>query len=577
MIAHTACFVGKVTFAGALLSEIRQFLCFSAVFYLSVSLLAEDNASLLDHQNSGSNSPVSNIQEEDDSNVTFQVQTFRFKGLKAFPAKVLRSTLQAFRQVPLQFDDLSQIVTHLEEFYKKEGKIVSVKIPPQDITDGILIIDLAEARVGKIIIDPGGSSHVKHSRIKATVESYSSPKKIYDASSMNRGLLLADDLPGVSMTGFLQAGEEDDEVDLVLKTSKEPAYIADLVVDNAHSRSLGTYRATLAASLVSPFQLAETIGLQTLKSEGSIYGRLSLGMPFGSRGWRLNLYGSGLTYKVVTDELAALNIRGEVEEAGLSLRYPVIRNQRGNLYQNYQFDHRVYISSVASVTQKHYSIDSLSMNLSGNLFDTIWGGGANSMSIGLSHGKVSGLDGIPTNPHEGYHTLINYSASRQQTISEKLSFFLSVSGQLTQDVSTNSLHTIEATAGDVTEDFLDSAESFSLGGLNGVRAYPSGEATGSVGRLVKAELRYILSNDIIAKTFYDWGWVGERDPTTTGPAEYELSGGGVNFAWSAPLGFSMQATYARRFGENPNPSPTGMDQDGSLEEDRFWVVLGRSF
>ena len=52
---------------------------------------------------------------------------------------------------------------------------------------------------------------------------------------------------------------------------------------------------------------------------------------------------------------------------------------------------------------------------------------------------------------------------------------------------------------------------------------------------MKAELRYILSNEIIAKTFYDWGWVGERDPTTTGPTEYELSGGGVNFAWSAPL------------------------------------------
>tara|TARA_A100001015_G_C14825480_1_gene646489 strand:- start:458 stop:862 length:405 start_codon:yes stop_codon:yes gene_type:complete len=130
MIVRTARFVGKVTFAGALLSEIRQFLFFCAFFCLSVSLLAEDNASLLNPQNSGSNSPVSNIQDEDDSNVTFQVQTFRFKGLKAFPAKVLTSTLQAFRQVPLQFDDLSRIVTHLEEFYKKEGKIVSVKIPP---------------------------------------------------------------------------------------------------------------------------------------------------------------------------------------------------------------------------------------------------------------------------------------------------------------------------------------------------------------------------------------------------------------------------------------------------------------
>jgi hemolysin activation/secretion protein len=567
----------KVIFADVLLSKIRQFRFLLAFTYLSGSLLANDNAGLRDPQKSGSNSPVSNIQEEDDSNVTFQVQTFRFKGLKAFSPKILRKTLLGFRKVPLQFDDLSRIVSHLEEFYKKEGKIVSVKIPPQDITDGILIVDLAEARVGKIIIDSDGSSLVKHSMIKSMVESYASSKKIYDASSMNRGLLLADDLPGVSMTGFLQAGEADNEVDLVLKTSKEPSYIADLVVDNAHSRSLGTYRATLAASLVSPFQLAETIGLQTLKSEGSIYGRLSLGMPFGSRGWRVNLYRSSLSYDVVTDELAALNIKGEVEEAGLSLRYPIIRNQKGNLYQNYQVDHRIYLSSVASVTQKHYSIDSLSMNLSGNLFDTIWGGGSNSMSIGLSHGKVSGLDGIPTNPHEGYHTLINYSASRQQTISEKLSFFLSVSGQLTQDVSTKALHSIEGPQGEATEDFLDSAESFSLGGLSGVRAYPSGEATGSVGRLVKAEFRYILNNDIIAKTFYDWGWVGKRDPTTTGPSEYELSGAGVNFSWSAPLGFNIQGTYARRFGENPNPSPTGMDQDGSLDEDRFWIVLGRSF
>ena len=92
-----------------------------------------------------------------------------------------------------------------------------------------------------------------------------------------------------------------------------------------------------------------------------------------------------------------------------------------------------------------------------------------------------------------------------------------------------------------------------------------------------AELRYLLGNDIMAKGFYDWGWVGKRDPTTTGPSEYELSGAGLNLAWSTPLGFTFQGTYARRFGDNPNPSPTGMDQDGSLEEDRFWLVLGRSF
>ena len=566
----------KVYFERIFVTNFRQLPRFSlftlAVLSLSFHLFGGQSSSF----NIDNNSSNSVGEVNTDSNVTFKVTSFKFKGLKAFRPKVLQKCLSEFVGLSLQFDDLSKIISTLEEFYKEKGKIVSVKIPPQDITVGKLTVHLTEARVGQIVIDVNGSSNVRHSKIKASVESYSPKGKIYDASAMNRGMLLADDLPGVSMTGFLQAGEKEDEVDLVLKTSKEPPYIADLAVDNAHARSLGTYRATLAASLVSPFQFAETIGLQTLKSEGSRYGRLSLGMPFGSRGWRLNLYGSTLTYNVVTDEAASLGIEGDVEEAGLSLRYPIIRNQRGNLYQNYQYDHRVYLSSVATIIQKHYSIDSISMNLSGNIFDKVWGGGANSISIGMSHGKVSAKGGfIPVN--EGQHTLINYSASRQQTISEKFSLFLSVSGQITQDVSTSAIHTIENKNEVLTEDFLDSAESFSLGGLSGVRAYPSGEATGSVGRLVTAELRYLLGNDIMAKGFYDWGWVGKRDPTTTGPSEYELSGAGLNLAWSTPLGFTFQGTYARRIGDNPNPSPTGMDQDGSLEEDRFWLVLGRSF
>lgn len=570
MKVSNACCLGKVSLVSKPLSKVRLMLSLIAIIFCPILLVSAENPTGSKRIIRDTDSSVSQVRNEDNSNVNFRIQSFQFEGLEAFSPKVLRSTLEDFRDIPLQFDDLSQVVSSVEAYYKKKGKIVSAKIPPQDITDGTLIINLSEARVGKIIIDPNGSSQVKNTMIKSMVENYSPVKELYNASEMNRGLLLADDLPGVSMTGFLQAGEVDGEVDLVLKTTKEPLYIADLAIDNAHARSLGTYRATLAASLVSPFQLAETIGLQTLKSEGSSYGRLSLGIPLGSKGWRLNLYGSSLAYKVVTDELAALDIQGDVEESGVSLRYPLIRNQKGNLYQNYKYDHRVYLSSVASVVQKHYYIDSVSMNLSGNLFDTLWGGGANAMSIAVSHGKVNGRGDNPVN--EGHHTLINYSASRQQTISEKLSFFLSLSGQLTQNVSTSAIHTIG-----MTEDFLDSAESFSLGGLNGIRAYPSGEGTGSVGRLMIAEFRYLLSNNFITKAFYDWGWVGKRDPTTTGPAEYELSGAGIDLAWSAPLEFSIQATYARRFGDNPNPSPTGMDQDGSLEEDRFWVVVGRSF
>ena len=54
------------------------------------------------------------------------------------------------------------------------------------------------------------------------------------------------------------------------------------------------------------------------------------------------------------------------------------------------------------------------------------------------------------------------------------------------------------------EDYLDSAENFSLGGLYGVRAYPSGEATGAQGQLVSMELRYLLNANLLLKPHYDW-------------------------------------------------------------------------
>ena len=59
----------------------------------------------------------------------------------------------------------------------------------------------------------------------------------------------------------------------------------------------------------------------------------------------------------------------------------------------------------------------------------------------------------------GDYSIYNYSLSRQQAFNEKLSLFLSIRGQFTDGLS----------SGAGQEDYLDSAENFSLGGLYGVQ------------------------------------------------------------------------------------------------------------
>ena len=505
-----------------------------------------------------------------DSNETihFFARGWILDGVTIFSDTELLEQISSFTNRKLTFSQLEDVTEALENYYKEQGKLARVTIPPQDITSGNIQVDIVEARLGEIQYDTSGSTGVKEEVVSSFIKSNVNPGDFYDAKTLDRRLLIGDDLPGVSLSGFLQASKKPGHVDLVFKSTKEPPYIADLSVDNANSRSLGSQRITLNGMLVSPFQFSETIALQTLRSRGSRYARMSFGFPVGRGGWRMNLNGSRMNYRVVSEDLIGLQIAGEVNEQGLSLRYPVIRSREGNLYSTIQFDDRDYETSVAGSIQKDYTIRNWKVQSSASFFDSLLGGGSNRGSLSFTYGEVAGFGA-----DDASHTLFNYTMSRQQVLSEALSFYSAFRGQIGLDIPATSPQQISASS----QSYLDSAENFSLGGLGGVRAYPSGEASGAQGNLLNLELRYLTKRNLVLKSFYDWGMVEKRDPTVIGPSEYEISGAGLSASWSAPLGFSVQGTFARRIGSNPNPQPTGMDQDGSLIENRVWVVLARSF
>ncbi len=58
---------------------------------------------------------------------------------------------------------------------------------------------------------------------------------------------------------------------------------------------------------------------------------------------------------------------------------------------------------------------------------------------------------------------------------------------------------------------------------------------------------------------------------------YSLKGYGASIAWQGPYRTHVKATYAHRFGHNPNPTNTGNDQDGSKRYDVLWLNGGVNF
>jgi hemolysin activation/secretion protein len=157
---------------------------------------------------------------------------------------------------------------------------------------------------------------------------------------------------------------------------------------------------------------------------------------------------------------------------------------------------------------------------------------------------------------------LRYSFGRQQTLSEQLTFNAAFSGQF---ASKN----------------LDSGEKFYLGGSSGIRAYPGSEGGGSEGRMANLELRWRINDQFNLVGFYDWGMVTvNRDNNITGAAtlnQFSLRGTGLSFAWQIENGPNLKAVWARRIGNNPNPTTTGNDQDGTLLHDRFWLTASLPF
>ncbi|MGH9694915.1 MAG: ShlB/FhaC/HecB family hemolysin secretion/activation protein, partial [Bryobacteraceae bacterium] len=149
---------------------------------------------------------------------------------------------------------------------------------------------------------------------------------------------------------------------------------------------------------------------------------------------------------------------------------------------------------------------------------------------------------------------INVDARRLQRVAERVNLLLSFSGQR---ASKN----------------LASAEKFSLGGPNGVRAYPVGEATADDGLLLTTELRYIvpgisiLRGDFIVSGFADYGLARlNSDPLPSDSENHrELAGYGVGISAGRDGDFIVRSSIAWRWTQSLPQS------DQAERSPRVWI------
>lgn len=500
------------------------------------------------------------------SAVKVNVSAFRFEGNRLLGDEALARSLAGLQGRALDFAGLQSAADAVAKAYRDAGWIVRADLPPQDIRDGIVTIRVVEATMGAVNIEGAAPRHAAVEQLLGIVEAAQPKGAPLSAQALDRAVLLLNDVPGVHASASLAAGALDKETDLVLRFTPQPLARGEVAVDNAGSRATGTARLGGAVWLDGALGMGDQASVRLLHAEGSDYARLGFSLPLGSHGWRLGANVSHFDYRLVAPEFGALHARGSSSTAGIEAAYPLIRARTRNLFASIGWDHRRLRNESAGATTSAYRLDTLTAALQGNLFDRLGGASNGRLAVVSGHLDLGGsphqgADALGTRA-AGRFTVIRYFAGREQVLGDRLTLYGGLTGQF-------------------ADKNLDSAEKFYLGGVGGVRAYPSGEGSGADGQLLNLELRARLRDDLTLAGFYDWGRVRvNRHNDFAGAAtinRYALQGAGAALDWRAGAGISIKAIWARRIGHNPNPTPTGADQDGSLVKNRFWLAVGLAF
>ena len=499
--------------------------------------------------------------------MTVNVKSFQLLGHRLLSTEELMPALAEFVGRTLDFAGLQRATDAVAAAYRESGWLARVYLPEQDISEGTITLQVVEARFAGLRMEGEPSKRVLSSDIQAFFEEQQKTGEPLNTLALDRALLLADDRPGISVAGTLVPGQAEGATGLAIQNSDEAFVYGEVTLDNTGARSTGSNRVMLNLNINSPGDHGELINLTALRTQGSAYIRLGLTVPVGYNGLRFGINGSTMNYKVIDgpSSLVSLNVQGSSDSMGLDWSFPVVRQRMRNLYFSGGLDNkRFYNDSINKTSDTNsyadYETNSLRLGFSGNVFDDLGGGGANSASLQVMRGQ---LDRVKA--HTQIDTLgrdylkLNYSLSRQQSLTADHSLLLNLQGQYATQL-------------------LDSSEKFYIGGASTVRAYPSSELGGERGQLLTGEWRWRLHAAWVLSGFMDQAWVTAL-PTTAADASTSssLRGYGLSAAWQGPLGLNAKLTWSQREGSNPKPTATGTDGDGTLLINRIWFTAGLSF
>jgi hemolysin activation/secretion protein len=487
----------------------------------------------------------------ENKDVLITVKSIRIEGTTIFSVSELDPLVADLIGPQHSLAQINAGVARITAYYRTRGYVVSrAYLPEQDIRNGVVVIRVLEGVLDKqqvknlsLLSDDLANDYLQGIKSGSVLR----------AQLVDRALLLLGDTPGVGgARAGLQPGSSVGTTDLLVEIDPSKPYTANLDVDNYGNYYMGEYRIGGALALNSPLNIGDQFSVRGITSGSNMsYARVSYQFPVGHDGFRLGLayadtrYSLGKTY-------AGVGKHGLATSSSAFATYPFIRSQSTNLSGTLTWETKKLVDQTdLTSTLVNKQVRLFNLGLSGNHQDNLFGMGVTSLDASLVSGRldmdaVSLQTDIATAKTNGAYSKALYNLNRLQRVTSQDTLSFNLSGQ---QASKN----------------LDSSELFSLGGANGVRAYPQGEGIGDQGWLTNFEIRHTLLNQLQGLAFYDAGTVTiNRNPFAAGINTRHIAG--VGFGLNAQYGWLQLKTSVawRTSGGQPQSLPASVSGNPRL-------------
>ena len=370
------------------------------------------------------------------------------------------------RGAELSIDLIREILADLNNIYENNGYELSRALLPQQlIRDGMLRIQLVDAKVGAIVVEDAERIDEDYIRNRLGF----TPGDSISLSLLENRIRLFNANNKTQLTTELSPGQNFGETDIFVKVT-EPDFIELPTVSvNNHGSELSDWKQnSFTTTFNNVLSMDDEFSVSVSDGEGTRSRAFGLKLPLGTNGANINFNRSDANTKVKSGPDATVGFRGNSNSTSLALSYPLVFNDEYSIYISAAVAHAygdlVQPGDGAVLSKSDTEKFALSLPAS-------WSNGLTTVSFSPTFSVIHTDTEIP--PDENWMSKFEGDFALSQFITPQLTF--NGRGKF--------LYT------DVAAMINLPSENLTVGGPGSVRGYQPSEDSGYTGYFLSAELR----------------------------------------------------------------------------------------